>query len=150
MATVPKDLEIALGLRLLSAWQAVYEISGGRVGHRLGSTRMLLLRTRGRRTGRTRTAALLYVEADEGLAVIGSKGGADTDPAWFLNLKHTPEVEVQVGRERWPALAREASGEERHRLWRQAVRIWPHYERYQARTARTIPVVVLNPTARAA
>lgn len=144
MATVPKHVEIALGLRLLSAWQAVYEVSGGRVGHRLGSTRMLLLRTRGRRTRRTRTAALLYVEAGDGVAVIGSKGGADAPPAWFLNLKHTPEVEVQVGRERWPALAREAGGKERERLWARAVRAWPQYERYQARTARRIPVVVLE------
>jgi deazaflavin-dependent oxidoreductase (nitroreductase family) len=145
MAVVPKDVEIGLGLRLLSAWQAIYEVSGGRVGHRFGSTRMLLLRTRGRRTGRTRTAALLYVEAGEGVAVIGSKGGADAAPAWFLNLRDAPEVEVQVGRERWPARAREAAGRERERLWRRAVRVWPQYERYQARTERKIPVVVLEP-----
>jgi deazaflavin-dependent oxidoreductase (nitroreductase family) len=146
MAIVPKSVEIAVGLRVLSIWQAVYERSDGLVGGRLGRVRMLLLRTRGRRTGSIRTAALLYVGAGKGLAVIASKGGDDAQPAWYLNLRDDPEVEVQVGRRRWPARAREARGAERERLWRRAVAVWPQYERYQARTRRRIPVVVLEPS----
>lgn len=145
VAIVPKQVEIALGLRLLSAWQALYEVSRGLVGERLGPARFLLLRTRGRRSGRTRTAALLYVEAGQGYAVIGSKGGADGHPAWFLNLRDNPDVEVQVGRRRRRARARVAAGAERERLWRQATRVWPQYERYQSRTSREIPVVLLEP-----
>ena len=144
MAIVPKSVEIAAGLRLLSVWQALYELSGGLVGERFGSARLLLLRTRGRRSGRVRTAALLYVEAESGLAVIGSRGGSDAPPAWYLNLRDEPDVDVQVGRSRWAARAREATGAERERLWRRAVKVWPQYDRYQGRTARRIPVVVLE------
>ncbi len=145
MTIVPKRVEIGAGLRLLSAWQALYELSDGLIGERFGRLRMLLLRTRGRRSGRTRTAALLYVDAGDGLAVIASKGGADQPPAWYLNLREHPEVEVQVGHRRWPARAREARGQERERLWARAVETWADYERYQARTSRRIPVVVLDP-----
>lgn len=145
MAIVPKRVEIAAGLRLLAVWQTLYELTDGRVGGELGRTRMLLLRTRGRRTGETRTAALLYVDAGDGLAVIASKGGADAPPAWYLNLEADPDVEVQVGRRRRRARARVAEGEERATLWRRAVEAWPDYERYQARTSRRIPVVVLDP-----
>ncbi len=148
MAIVPKQVEIAAGLRVLAVWQRLYELTGGLVGERFGRARILLLRTRGRRSGRVRTAALLYVESETGLAVIGSKGGAEKPPAWYVNLRAEPEVEVQVGRRRWAARARDAEGEERDALWQAAVATWPQYDRYQARTERRIPVVVLEPRRR--
>ena len=134
----------ALGLRALALHQFVYEISGGRIGKRLGKARMLLLRTTGRKTGRTRTAALLYHLDGDTYIVVGSKGGSDAPPAWLLNLQASPDVEVQVGTRRFPARARIASVDERRRLWPAMTRLWPQYDRYQSQTRRSIPLVILT------
>ena len=144
--TLTGAIPIGVGLQLLSTWQAVYELTDGRIGERLGPITMLLLRTRGRKTGQRRTAALLYLRDGARYVVIGSKGGSDTAPAWLLNLEANPRVEVQVGRRRFRALARIARGSQRTRLWKAAVRVWPSYADYQARTDRQIPVVLLEPT----
>ncbi|TMF89161.1 MAG: nitroreductase family deazaflavin-dependent oxidoreductase, partial [Chloroflexi bacterium] len=103
---IPKDVEIAAGLRLLSAIQAVYERTDGRLGSQIGPLQLLLLRTRGRKSGQQRTACLLYVTDGGRPAVIGSKGGSDTPPAWVLNLQADPDAEIQVGTLRWPVRAR--------------------------------------------
>lgn len=145
MPLLPKDMEIGLGLRMLSVVQFLYERSDGRIGGRMGGMRILLLRTRGRKTGALRTVALTYVEAGRGVAVIGSKGGSDSPPAWLLNVVDDPSPEVQVGRRRWRVRARIAEGAEHDRLWQAAVRVWPGYDAYQRRTERRIPVVVLDP-----
>ena len=137
-----------IGLRILGAHQLIYELSGGRFGERIGRTRMLLLRTRGRKTGRQRTAALLYHRDGDDYIVVGSKGGSDSAPAWLLNLKMAPEVEVQVGPKHFKARARIASASERRRLWPEVVRLWPQYERYQSQTRRSIPLIVLTRTGR--
>ncbi len=134
-----------LGLRLLGLHQLVYERSGGLIGHRLGHIKMLLLRTRGRKSGEQRTAALLYLADGNRYVVVGSKGGSDTPPAWLLNLESDPEVEVQVGTRRFPASARKATPKERGRLWPRMTRLWPDYERYQSQTRRAIPLVILEP-----
>ena len=82
---------------------------------------------------------------DEGtLAVIASKGGAPEHPAWYLNLRANPEVEVEIGRARKGMQARTASGDERARLWRRAVATYGPYADYQEKTDREIPVVVLE------
>jgi deazaflavin-dependent oxidoreductase (nitroreductase family) len=137
----------ALGLRALALHQFVYERSSGRIGQRLGQTRMLMLRTIGRKTGRQRTVALLYHRDGNEYVVVGSKGGSDTPPAWLLNLQSVPNVEVQVGTKRFSACARIASHPERRRLWPEMTKHWPQYDRYQARTDRLIPLVILTPTA---
>jgi deazaflavin-dependent oxidoreductase (nitroreductase family) len=135
-----------LGLRVLSVHQFIYERTGGRIGRRLGKAPMLLLETRGRKTGRPRTVALLYHRDRDDYVVVGSKGGSDGSPSWLLNLQATPEVGVQVGTKRFPARARIASTEERRRLWGELTKLWPNYNRYQTQTARQIPVVILAPT----
>lgn len=134
-----------LGLRLLNAHQFIYERSGGRIGERLGRTPMLLLRTIGRKTQRPRTAALLYHRDGDSYVVVGSKGGSDSPPAWLLNLKARPDVEVQVGTRRFRAKARVASAAERRRLWPELTTLWPQYDRYQSQTRRVIPLVILAP-----
>jgi deazaflavin-dependent oxidoreductase (nitroreductase family) len=141
-------LDRILGLRLLAAHQLVYELSGGRIGEHLSGTPMLLLRTTGRRTGRLRTAALLYHRDGARYVVVGSKGGSDSPPAWLLNLTASPDVEVQVGTKRFPATARVATAAERRKLWPEVTRLWPQYDRYQSQTLRTIPLVILAPLAR--
>lgn len=137
--------------------QALYEQTNGRVGKRVGGSHALLLHTTGRRTGKHRTSALLYARDGEACVVVASNGGAPRHPGWFLNLQADPEVEVQVGRRRWRARGRIATGEERQRLWRLVNRtnrgLAPlfhpgaagRYEVYQRHTTREIPVVVLEP-----
>jgi deazaflavin-dependent oxidoreductase (nitroreductase family) len=134
-----------VGVRLLAGHQFVYELSGGRIGERVGRVPMLLLHTTGRKTGRPRTAALLYHHDRDDYVVVGSKGGSDTPPAWLLNLKAIPDVGVQVGRKRFAANARIASAEERRRFWPEVARLWPQYDRYQSQTRRRIPLVILTP-----
>jgi len=140
-----KEWEIAAGLRLLSVIEAVYVRTDGRLGSQIGPIQLLLLRTKGRKTGRQRTAALLYVTDAGRPVVIGSKGGSDTPPAWVLNLRADPDAEIQVGTLRWPVRARFTRGEERARLWRKAVAAWPPYRSYQERTRRKIQLIALEP-----
>ena len=134
-----------VGLRLLNLHQFIYERTGGLIGHRLGPVKTLLLRTRGRRSGEMRTAALTYLDDSGRYVVVGSRGGSDAPPSWLLNLQANPEVEVQVGTHRSRALARIANDAERKRLWPKMVALWPDYARYQAQTERVIPLVILKP-----
>jgi proline iminopeptidase len=122
-----------------------YRETGGEVGHiwREGST-VLLLTTTGRRSGEPRTTPLIYAEDGDRFVIVGSRGGAPEHPGWYRNLEQTPDVELQVGDEVFPARARTASGEERERLWRKANQVWPHYDEYARKTDREIPVVVLE------
>jgi deazaflavin-dependent oxidoreductase (nitroreductase family) len=123
-----------------------YRETGGVVGHiwKEGST-VLLLTTRGRKTGKETTTPLIYAEDGDRYVVVASAGGAPTHPGWYLNLAKTPEVEVQVADETFFARARTTDGDERERLWRKANEIWPHYAEYAKRTDRVIPVVALEP-----
>lgn len=146
MPMSPIDREV--GLRLLGVHQWLYEKSGGLFGHRLGPVKMLLLRTRGRKSGATRTAALLYERDGDDYVVVGSKGGSDQPPAWLLNLEAHPEVEVQIGTRRFRARASVAGKRARDRLWPVMVRRWPQYARYQERTSREIPLILLRPARR--
>jgi deazaflavin-dependent oxidoreductase (nitroreductase family) len=121
-----------------------YVESDGREGHRYQGIPALLLTTRGRRSGRLRRTALFYGEDGDRYLVVASNGGAEHHPAWYLNLEAQPEVQVQVGPERFSALARAATAEERPRLWRQMAEIFPMYATFQAKTGREIPVVVIE------
>jgi deazaflavin-dependent oxidoreductase (nitroreductase family) len=122
-----------------------YRATDGAEGHRWreGST-VLLLTTAGRRTGNESTTPLIYDLDGDDVVVVASKGGAPRHPGWYRNLSVHPEVGVQIQGDRFRARARTARGEERERLWRQMNRMWPHYDEYQRRTEREIPVVVLE------
>ena len=124
-----------------------YRETGGEVGHmwKEGST-VLLLTTTGRKSGKPRTTPLIYAEDGDRYVIVASKGGAPDDPGWYKNLSKTPEVELQVLDEVFPAHARTVEGEERERLWAKANEVWPHYAEYAERTDREIPVVVLERT----
>jgi proline iminopeptidase len=125
---------------------ARYRETGGEDGHvwREDST-ILLLTTKGRNTGLDRTVPLIYDLDGENPVIVASRGGAPDHPGWFKNLLKTPQAEVQILDRHIPVRAREAEGEERERLWAQMNRMWPHYEEYQEKTERRIPVVVLEP-----
>lgn len=122
-----------------------YRETGGAVGHdwRQGST-ILLLTTTGRTTGEKRTIPLIYAKDGERYVIIASKGGAPDHPGWYKNLDKNPDVELQVKDDVFRARARTVKGEERARLWRKAVEVWPDYDEYVKRTTREIPVVVLE------
>jgi deazaflavin-dependent oxidoreductase (nitroreductase family) len=125
--------------------QWLYEKTDGRIGRSIGGRPMLLLRTVGAKTGEQRTSALLYVPDGERYAVIASKGGDVRHPGWFHNLTASPDLEIQIGRERIPVTARVAEGAERERLWAKANEVnQGQYDTYQSRTDRKIPVVVLE------
>lgn len=107
---------------------------------------VLLLSTRGRKSGKTRTLPLIYRKANGGYVIIASKGGAPSHPAWYLNLVENPDCEIQVAHDHFHVRARIADGEEREELWQKLVDIYPPYNDYQAATDRQIPVVVLDVT----
>jgi|1186.fasta_scaffold31905_2 proline iminopeptidase len=122
-----------------------YRETGGKVGHewRNGS-KILLLTTKGRKTGEPRTSPLIYENDGDRYVIVASKGGAPEDPGWYRNLAKNPDVELQVLDDVFPAHARTATGEERERLWKLAAQQWPAYDDYRQKTDREIPVVVLE------
>jgi deazaflavin-dependent oxidoreductase (nitroreductase family) len=123
-----------------------YVESDGRRGHRWSGADTLLLTTMGRRTGEPRRTPLIYGRDGDRYVIVGSKGGSPKHPLWYLNLVADPQVRIQVGPDKLDAVARTAQGEERERLWAVMREIWPEYDRYQTKTSREIPVVVLEPT----
>ncbi len=125
--------------------KVLYRVSGGRVGGRIWGLSILLLTTSGRRTGKARTTPLCFFRDGEDLVVVASNGGMDWFPSWWLNLLHEPRAAVQVGRRRRAVRAREATPEERARLWTELTSIAPGYLRYQERTRREIPLAILQP-----
>ncbi len=100
----------------------------------------------GARTGKLRKTVLMRVEHDNVYAVVASLGGAPKHPVWYHNLKANPLVELQDGPTRRDYSAREVDGDEKIVWWARAVETWPAYARYQKKTARQIPVFVLEPT----
>ena len=122
-----------------------YRETDGEEGHiwREGST-VLLLTTTGRKTGNETTTPLIYSLEGENPVIVASKGGTPEHPGWYLNLSKEPAVEVQIEGDRFGARARTAEGDERERLWRMMNGIWSHYDEYQTKTDREIPVVVLE------
>src|SRR3954467_3240601 len=123
-----------------------YRESGGEPGYDWKrGTKILLLTTKGRRSGEQHTTPLIHRTDDGRWVVIASQGGAPDHPGWFKNIEAAPEaVEIQVKGDRLPGRASVAEGEERERLWRYMNEVWPDYDDYQERTDREIPVVVLE------
>ncbi len=123
----------------------VYRLSAGRLGRRQGKFQMLLLTTTGRKTGKTRTHTLLFIRDGERYVVVASNFGAPSHPGWYLNLQDHPLASLQDGRRRLAVSARDATSEERERLWQQLVKVWPYFASYQRGNPRVIPVVILSP-----
>jgi deazaflavin-dependent oxidoreductase (nitroreductase family) len=123
-----------------------YVQSGGEKGHRWKpGVDTLLLTTVGRKSAKTRRTPLIYGKTDGSYAVVASKGGSDVAPLWYTNLLADPRARIQAGPKVMDARGRVAEGAERTRLWDQMATIWPDYNKYQTKTDRQIPVVVLEP-----
>lgn len=106
---------------------------------------VLLLTTTGRRSGKARTTPLTFFRDGTDLVVIASNGGADRPPDWSLNLARNPHATVEIGTDRLLVRARTASEQERERLWATVTATYSGYARYQERTQRRIPIVLLTP-----
>jgi deazaflavin-dependent oxidoreductase (nitroreductase family) len=129
--------------------QALYVGTGGRIGHRLIGVPSLLMRSIGRKSGETRTAALVYAKDGVSYVVVASNGGADRPPGWLHNVTAQPNVEVQVGRSGSKATAEVVmpGHADYDRLWKLVNATNRHrYDSYQAKTTRPIALVRLTPT----
>ena len=130
---------------LSKAHLAVYRMTRGRVLGSVAGMPVLLLTTTGRRSGKARTTPLTFFRDATDLVVIASNGGADRPPAWSLNLQQTPRAVVEIGTDKLAVTVRRASEKERQRLWVVITATYAGYARYQERTTRRIPVVLLTP-----
>jgi deazaflavin-dependent oxidoreductase (nitroreductase family) len=143
---VPSDLT----LKTMNAiHRVVQRVTFGRLGWQAGPMAVVELTTTGRKSGQPRTVLLTSPVQEGGTyVVVASRGGDDTNPAWFLNLRDDPAVEVATGSgPRRPMRARIADADERARLWPEVTTVYKGYATYQARTTREIPLVLLEPIA---
>ena len=122
-----------------------YESSGGTEATTIRGMPVIVLTTRGRRTGKLRKSPLMRVEHDGRYAAVGSIGGAPKNPVWVYNLRANPEVTLQDGPNVYDMTAREVTGAEKAEWWKRATEAYPLYDEYQAKTERMIPVFVLEP-----
>ena len=121
-----------------------YKATDGEEGHDWQGSEVLILATKGRRTGEERKTPLIYQPYGDDYLIVASKGGADEPPAWYLNLKADDEVGLQIKGDRFRARARDASPDEKPDMWKTMTATWPAYDEYQEKTERAIPVVVLE------
>lgn len=123
-----------------------YEGSGGTRGTTLRDTGLpvVIITNRGAKTGKVRKTPLMRVEHEGRYAAVASQGGAPSHPVWYYNFRADPRVELQDGPDKWDMTARELTGDERAQWWERAVAAFPPYADYQRKTARQIPVFVLE------
>ena len=125
---------------------ADYEASGGERGGTMRGKPVIILTTKGARSGRLRKTALMRVTDGTRYAVVASLGGAPRHPLWYHNVVANPHVMLQDGPVVKDYNAREVEGAERDEWWQRAVEAWPDYDEYTKKTDRVIPVFVLEPT----
>lgn len=139
----PKDLAFKVGTSL---HEAIFRATNGRLLGRAGGMPVLILTTTGRRSGKARTTMLTApVVDDDRVVLVASYGGDHRHPAWFLNLRERPAVEITMDGRTRPMRARIADPEEKDELWPRIVAGYGGYDSYQRRTDRDIPVVILEP-----
>jgi deazaflavin-dependent oxidoreductase (nitroreductase family) len=122
----------------------VYRETKGERGYHWRGATILLLTTKGRQSGKTRTMPLIFRADADRFVVVASKGGWTDHPLWYQNLEADPNATIEVKDDTIPVRASAAEGEERARLWSLMTEVWPDYDSYQQRTDREIPVVVLS------
>jgi F420H(2)-dependent quinone reductase len=122
-----------------------YESSGGTRGNTMRDMPVIILTSRGARSGKLRKTPLMRVEHAGSYAVVASKGGAPENPVWYYNLVADPQVQLQDGPAPIDMVARELHGDEKVEWWKRAVAAYPDYDDYQKKTERPIPVFLLEP-----
>ena len=140
---------IYLGRRSTKIHVALYRRSGGRIGGHLPGwpeAQIVLVDHKGAKSGVVRTSPLMYHQEGDAVAVVASKAGQPTHPAWFHNLKANPDTTIQIRSVVRKVHARVATDEERDRLWPKFVAFYPGYEFFQSHAkGRKIPIVILDP-----
>jgi deazaflavin-dependent oxidoreductase (nitroreductase family) len=125
----------------------LFRWSGGRIGSSMGDGKLLLLTTTGRKTGKTRTVPLMYIEDGAGDPVIAASfAGADVNPAWFNNIQKNPDVRYQTRDREVSAKAEILPSEQRDELWKELTTRHPQFAGYEKKTTRVIPMVALRAT----
>jgi deazaflavin-dependent oxidoreductase (nitroreductase family) len=124
-----------------------FHANGGRVGEPFEGMTLLLLHHTGAKTGASRINPLAYLPDDGRYVIFASKAGAPTNPDWYHNLKANPNVQIEVGTNTFDALASEATGDERDRLYAEQKQRVSSFSDYEQKTDRLIPVIVLTPAA---
>jgi deazaflavin-dependent oxidoreductase (nitroreductase family) len=135
------------------SWQMhlkIYLWSKGRIGNVIRGLPILVLTTKGRKSGLTRQNALMYLPYGQDFVVIASNLGDEKHPAWWINLKAEPTASVQIKDAHYTVHAREAADEEREKLWQAIAEKNSDYEQYRTWTSRRIPVVILDRVERSA
>ena len=122
-----------------------FRANEGRVGGYFEGKSLLLLHTKGAKSGQERINPVACVRDGERLVVIASKGGAPTNPDWFYNIRANPLVSIEIGTEKFQAQADVAEEPERSRLYEKMVDVMPGFDDYRRKTTRKIPVIVLTP-----
>lgn len=133
--------------------RTLYLQSGGSKGHIMNLTAVggpvfgthCMIKYKGRKSGRIFITPLCYGAIGGEVVIVASKGGADEHPAWYLNLKESPDIEFQIGGQAFRATWREPEGKEREEIWNFMVKCYPFYADYQASTQRKIPLVMMKP-----
>lgn len=132
----------------MSDWNAQviaeFRANAGKVGGNFKNATMVLITTKGARTGKEYTTPLVYLPDGDRIVIFASKAGAPTNPDWFHNLRANPIVKVEVGAETFQARALIIEGEERDRLYAAQVKRFPAFGEYAAKTTRKIPVIALE------
>ncbi|MDP9329532.1 MAG: nitroreductase family deazaflavin-dependent oxidoreductase [Actinomycetota bacterium] len=121
-----------------------FRANGGVVGGMFENMPILLLTMTGAKSGRKRTTPLAYLRDGDRHVIFATMGGAPTNPDWFHNLVANPDATIEVGTETIDVTAEVAQGDERDRLWKEQVNRVPSFGDYEAKTTRTIPVIVLR------
>lgn len=124
---------------------AEFRRNHGKVGGAFEGAPLLLLHHTGARTGKPRVNPMMYLGDGDRYVVFASKGGADSNPDWYYNLKAHPDVQIEVGDETLDAHAKEIIGPERDRLYARQSSLYPRFAEYQSKTKRVIPVIALTP-----
>src|SRR5215831_13897332 len=124
----------------------LYRLTGGGIGGRMQSMPVLLLTTTGRKSGKKRTVPLGFLRDGSSYVIIASYAGQPRNPAWFFNLQSHPEATIEVKKRQMQVKAETANPEKRGELWTHLVEVAPGYAKYEKRTTREIPIVILHPT----
>jgi len=124
----------------------LYRLTGGKLGGRMRGLNVLLLTTTGRKSGKMRTAPLGFFDREGGYVIVASNGGQPTHPAWYHNLKSTPQATIQVLDRVIPVTAEVLADGARTGAWQQVITAAPAYASYEKKTTREIPLILLHPS----
>ena len=137
MSTTPKDFNT----QVIEEFRA----NGGKAGGMFEGMPLVLVNNVGAKSGKEYVTPLVYLADGDDIVIFASKAGAPENPGWYHNLKAEPNVSIEVGDQKLDALATEATGDERDRLYSAQEAAQPQFSEYAEKTDRKIPVIVLSP-----